>query len=139
MTETTQIIEFALGDERYCIEIDVVSEIVGRDDGELTPVPSAPSHVEGVMNLRGETSSIVDPFALLNVGGTPGSLDQVLVFDSDTMDGESVGWLVDDVYQVTDLSPDAVDDPPGDEEMIRGIVNHDEGFMIWVSPTRVET
>ena len=64
---TGQVLEFALGDETYCVSIDYVTEIV--DVGELTTVPNAPRHVEGVMDLRGRTTSIVDPKTVFDIGG----------------------------------------------------------------------
>ena len=63
---TIQMLEFELGGETYCVDIGYVSEIVDR--GSVTPVPNAPDFVEGVMDLRGRTTSIVDPKTLLNVG-----------------------------------------------------------------------
>jgi purine-binding chemotaxis protein CheW len=133
MSEDVQVIEFALGDERYCIDIENVSEIVRVDD-DMTAVPNAPRHVEGVMDLRGETTTIVDPAVLLGIDAAVELDEQILVFDPDAMDGERVGWLVDDVYRVSSLSTAEIEDAPSDQDAVRGVVNDDDGFLIWTAP-----
>jgi len=128
------MLEFELGGETYCVDIDYVSEIVDR--GSVTPVPNAPEFVEGVMDLRGRTTSIVDPKALLNVGG--GDARRIVIFDADSFeDDAAVGWLVDAVNQVDRVSMDDVEDPPLDRgEFIEGIVRREEDLVVWVTPTQ---
>jgi purine-binding chemotaxis protein CheW len=129
----SQVLEFALGDERYCLEIGHIDEIV--DAAELTRIPNAPSHVEGVMDLRGRTTSIIDPRELLDVD-VSGSRERIIVFDDGVGDGGIVGWMVDEVFQVTDVDPDAVDTTTvGDEAAINGVVKRDDGFVVWLDPT----
>ena len=130
-----QVLEFELGGETYCVDIDYVSEIVDR--GSVTPVPNAPEFVEGVMDLRGRTTSIVDPKTLLNVG-TGGEARRIVIFDADSFeDDAAVGWLVDAVHQVDRVSMADVEDPPMDRgEFIRGIVRREDDLVVWVTPTK---
>jgi purine-binding chemotaxis protein CheW len=132
-TGTGQVLEFALGEETYCVSIDYVTEIV--DVGELTTVPNTPRHVEGVMDLRGRTTSIVSPKAVFGVGGD-GSERRIVVFDPDVVEDQgAVGWLVDEVSQVVSVDPSEVDDAPGqDDDAIVGVVKRDGDFVIWVDP-----
>lgn len=129
-----QVLEFKLGQETYCVDIDYVSEIV--DKGSLTEVPNAPHYVDGVMDLRGRTTSIVNPKRLLNVQGTTES-KRIVIFDSGTFDDDAaIGWVVDEVYQVIRVSMDDVEDPPLDhDDAIEGIIKRDGGLVIWISPT----
>lgn len=129
-----QVIEFALDGERYCIGIEFVSEVVRIDEGDLTAVPASPPHVEGVVDLRGETTRVVNPYTVFDIAGELDGIDQLLVFDAARMDGDAVGWLVDDVYRVTTIEPGAVDGSPADREGIEGVVNRDDGFLIWTAP-----
>ena len=130
-----QVLEFELGGETYCVEIGYVSEIVDR--GSVTSVPNAPEFVEGVMDLRGRTTSIVDPKTLLNVG-TQGEARRIVIFDADSFeDDAAVGWLVDAVHQVDRVSIDDVEDPPMDRgEFIEGIVRREDDLVVWVTPTK---
>jgi len=133
---TGQVLEFQLGDETYCVSIDYVTEIV--DVGELTAVPNAPPHVRGVMDLRGRTTSIVDPKVVFGIDGE-GAEKRIIVFDPDIVEDQgAAGWLVDEVYQVVQVTPDQVDQSPAnDTGSIRGVVKRDESFVIWVDPAVV--
>jgi len=130
-----QVLEFELGGENYCVDIDYVSEIVDR--GSVTPVPNAPEFVEGVMDLRGRTTSIVDPKTLLNVDADD-EARRIVIFDADSFeDDAAVGWLVDAVHQVDRVSMADVEDPPMDRgEFIKGIVRREEDLVVWITPTK---
>lgn len=132
-----QVLEFELGEETYCVSIDYVTEIV--DVGDLTQVPNAPAYVEGVMDLRGRTTSIVDPKAIFGID-EEGAERRVVVFDpSIVADQAAAGWLVDEVYQVVQVEPEQVDASPGQGSngSIRGVVKRDDDFVIWVDPAAV--
>ena len=132
-----QVLEFELGEETYCVSIDYVTEIV--DVGNLTQVPNAPAHVEGVMDLRGRTTSIVNPKAVFGIE-EEGAEQRVVVFDpSIVADQAAAGWLVDEVYQVVQVEPEQIDASPGEGSngSIRGVVKRDDDFVIWVDPAAV--
>ncbi len=132
-TTEVQVLEFELGSETYCVDIDYVSEIV--DKGSLTPVPNAPHYVDGVMDLRGRTTSIVNPKALLNVGAGSES-KRIIIFDPGTFDDDAaVGWVVDEVYQVIRVSLNDVEAPPLEHDRsIEGVIKSDDGLIVWISP-----
>jgi purine-binding chemotaxis protein CheW len=136
--DTNQVLEFELGEETYCVSIDYVTEIV--DIGELTEVPNAPRHVEGVMDLRGRTTSIVNPKIVFDIDATRDP-ERIIVFDPEISQEEgAIGWLVDEVDQVSQIEPGNVDESPGSQQSqsIEGIVKRDGGFMIWVNPTAIK-
>lgn len=128
----SQVLEFELGDETYCVSIDHVTEIV--DMGDVTSVPNSPRHVEGVMDLRGATTTIIAPKTLLGIDEA-GEEMRIIVFDPSTFqDDQSVGWVVDSVNEVTRVVEDDVDDSPTEDEYIRGIVKRDGEFVVWLKP-----
>lgn len=127
-----QALVFTLGETKYCVGIDRVNEIVEK--GDLTQVPNTASHVEGVMDLRGETTTIIDPNNVLNTGvETTG--DRVIIFESEDQK-RPVGWLVDRVHAVIEVSDDDIE-PVSDETTVRGVIRSDERFVIWVRPAAV--
>jgi len=134
--EQTQVLVFEVGGERYCVSIPYVTEIVGV--GDLTPIPNSPEHVEGVMDLRGSTTTIVDPRLLLGTdGGERG--ERIVVFDPEEMgDAGAVGWWVDEVYEVDTVEEETVEDPPSEDPMAQGVVRRDDGYVVWVDPTVTE-
>ena len=134
-TTTSQVLEFGLGDEQYCVSIDHVTEIV--DVGSVTAVPNAPPYVEGVMDLRGRTTAIVDPKTIFDIEARVDP-KRIVVFDPQVVaDGTAAGWLVDEVEQVLTVPPENVDAPPAGDEGIQGIVRRDEDFLIWIDPAAV--
>jgi len=129
----TQVLEFALADETYCVNIDEIDEIV--DAGELTTIPNSPQAVEGVMDLRGRTTSIIDPKKLFDIDAG-GERNRIIVFDGGSSKAdENIGWVVDEVYKVSDVDPDSVDQAvTSNDESVIGIIKSDEKFVVWVEP-----
>ncbi len=131
-TENTQVITFELGEKKYCIDLEYVAEIVDR--GDLTPIPNSPEHVEGVMDLRGETTTIINPKEIFDLEDS-GSGQRIIILDTEE---ENIGWQVDEVYEVTRIESEEVDKPV-DKEGIKGVFKEDEGFVIWVEPIGIES
>jgi purine-binding chemotaxis protein CheW len=136
-TTNGQVLEFKLGEETYCVSIDYVTEIV--DVGELTKVPNSPTHVEGVMDLRGRTTSIIDPKVVFNIGSN-GEQRRIIVYDPSIVEDQgAAGWLVDEVNQVVQVDESDVDTSPAqNDDSIRGVIKRGDGdFVIWVDPKSV--
>jgi purine-binding chemotaxis protein CheW len=145
--ETTQVLTFSIGDQSYCIGLEYVTEITDR--GEMTSVPNTPAHVEGVMDLRGLTTTIVnplvvlegeslDPAELVTDGGK--ATNRIIMLDRKLVDGDgAIGWLVSTVSNVTDIPTDAIEaDTITDSPLFRGVVKRDEeGFLIWLNPNEL--
>jgi purine-binding chemotaxis protein CheW len=141
--DEAQVLTFTLGEEDYCVDIDYVAEIV--DGGQLTTIPNAEDYVEGVVDLRGETTTIVNPCEILDTDGvraeelvTDGGKTQnrIIVLDSENAEADSTtGWLVSDVREVTTVSEDALEaDSVGNSDLLRGLIKDDDGFTIWLDP-----
>ena len=123
---------FRLGDTEYCLEIDAVDEIVER--GELTPLPNAAAHFEGVMDLRGETTTIFNPRTYFDVDGGDASGHRILILDQ----GEAnVGWIVDGIDRVIEFASEAVESQVADGA-VEGVLRRDDGFIIVVDPEVIE-
>jgi len=132
--EKTRVLEFMLGDERFCLDIEYIEEIV--KDTAITRVPNTPAFVQGVVDLRGQITTILNPKVRLEADDTdPGEL--LVVFDSEAFDEQGyLGWVVDDVRQVSPVAEDEVNDPPMDDEHVNGVIDRedDDEFVVWTSP-----
>jgi purine-binding chemotaxis protein CheW len=99
----SQFLTFTLGSEEYGVEILRVQEIRGWQ--QVTRVPSAPSHMLGVLNLRGVIVPIIDMrmrFRLAKVEYTP--LTVIIVLSVQSASGTNVfGVVVDSVSDVLDV------------------------------------
>ncbi|USZ68116.1 chemotaxis protein CheW [Halorussus salilacus] len=126
-----QVLEFRLEDRNYCIDIAHVDEIV--DKGELTPLPNADPRIEGVMDLRGATTTIVNPKRVLDLEETETG-ERVVVLETD--DDRTIGWLIDEVEQVVSLDDETVDESV-EGDSVKGIVRQDDGFVVWVKPEEI--
>jgi purine-binding chemotaxis protein CheW len=135
MSETVddvQVLEFRLEDRNYCIDITHVDEIV--DKKELTPLPNSDPRVEGVMDLRGTTTTIINPKQVLDLEKSEIG-ERVVVLESEEDEG-NVGWLIDAVNQVVSIDTENVDQSV-ESESVRGIVRQDDGFVVWVKPEEI--
>lgn len=138
--DDTQVLTFTLSDEDYCIPIDYVAEIVDGDN--IRSLPDSDPHIEGITDLRGQTTTIVNPAALLDVDTgellTDGGQTQhrIIVLDSDRLDTESaLGWCVSDVAEVTDVADETLDaENVGDSSLMHGLIKNDDGFTLWLNP-----
>jgi purine-binding chemotaxis protein CheW len=134
-TETeTRVLEFTLDDEQYCLDIEYIEEIVKQE--QMTRVPNTPEFVEGVVDLRGQITTIVNPKVTLEKENTErGNL--IVVFDDEAFEDQGyIGWVVDDVRQVSPVSDADVNDSPMEQRHINGIIDRedDEEFVIWTTP-----
>ncbi|MFW6003570.1 MAG: chemotaxis protein CheW [Halanaeroarchaeum sp.] len=126
------VVEFALGEETCSMDIDFVDSIV--ESKQITRVPRAPDAVEGVMDLRGETTAVVDPREFLSVG-EGGDEENILVLDRDD-DKQKIGIRVDEVNEVSTYTERQVDrngDLAGiessaiDDELVKGVIRKPVG------------
>lgn len=133
MSESSQVLEFRLESNLYCIDIRHIEEVVEREEHGITTLPNADRHVEGVMDLRGETTTIIDPKKLLGLDAEEEG-KRIIVLESATNGGGIEGWQVDEVNEVSSVSEEMVENPVDEDELVRGVINHDEEFVIWVEP-----
>ncbi|WP_049970252.1 chemotaxis protein CheW [Haladaptatus cibarius] len=137
----TQVVEFRLGDDICAINIDQVDSIV--EVKRVTRIPRTSDSIEGVMDLRGETTAIIDPKQFLSVDSDERG-EGVLVLDRPD-DKQKIGIRVDEVLDVTAHAEKHID--TGDElenlstrgirdQIAHGIIRKptDEGLdlVIWV-------
>jgi purine-binding chemotaxis protein CheW len=105
VADVAHVVEFELGNEVCAIDIQAVDSIV--ESKQVTRVPRAPDAVEGVMDLRGETTAIVDPREFLSIDGDLAS-DNILVLDR-TDDKQKIGLRVAEVTEVSGYPEPQVD------------------------------
>ncbi|MUV90965.1 chemotaxis protein CheW, partial [Halapricum sp. CBA1109] len=130
--EEVRVLEFELGDERYCLDIMYVEEIVKEE--QITRVPNTPDFVRGVVDLRGQITTILDPKESIGIEGET-SDELIVVFDGDTFEDQGhIGWAVDEVRQVTPVTESEVKESPVDQKHVNGVIERDDEFVIWTRP-----
>ena len=91
---------FSLGDETFAIAAEHVHEILSSQP--LTPVPLAPNHILGLLNLRGQVMPAIDLGRRLSIPPSSGRRRPSLIVLK-TSDG-LVAILVDAIGDVMDLA-----------------------------------
>ena len=129
-----ELIEVRIGDQQYAIDIMSVREIRGWTTS--TPLPHAPAHVLGMINLRGAILPVDDLGARLGVGSTTPSASSVVVVAH--IDGREVGLLVDAVCDIRTVTEGLLQPPPdiGDQgvrEFVRGVMTTEAGIVSLLS------
>jgi len=130
----TRVLEFSLAGEQYCLDIEYIEEIVKHET--ITRVPNTPGFVEGVVDLRGQITTILNPKVTLDKDDQSAG-ELIVVFDADAFDDQgAIGWVVDDVRQVSPVHENQVNDPPLGEDYINGVIDRDgdDEFVIWTTP-----
>jgi len=103
-----QLVVFNLGQEEYGVDILQVKEI--KRLTEITRVPNAPDHVEGVINLRGNIIPVVDLHKRFELG-TVEATDESRIVIVNVQD-ITVGITVDAVSEVITLDKSSLAPPP---------------------------
>lgn len=104
---TVRVVEFTLGGERFAVEVgdvDNIEELAG-----LTRIPRTGEAIEGVMDLRGEITAIIDLRAHLDVEGEVPNEPQVLVVDQ-SKDKQKLGLKVDRINRVEPYAESEIED-----------------------------
>jgi purine-binding chemotaxis protein CheW len=105
---TREILVFVLGGEEYGVDILKVQEIRGYD--KVTPIPSAPDFLKGVVNLRGIIVPVID--LRVKFGLPDPRYDAFTVVIVLRIAGRVVGIVVDAVSDVVRLAASEVKAAP---------------------------
>lgn len=103
-----QFLGFPLGEERFAIEILSVQEI--RALTAITPIPNAPPHIRGVINLRGTIVPVID--LRLRFGLSTEADPRFAIILVVTAHHRVIGLIADAVPKVLTVSMDEVAPPP---------------------------
>ncbi len=103
---------FTLGAEEYGLEILKVREIIGYMD--ITAVPQTPSHVKGVINLRGQVIPVTDLRAKFGMRTAEVTDETCIIVVEIAQAGRkfNTGIIVDRVQEVLDISGADIEDAP---------------------------
>ena len=135
---SSQYLTFRLGDGEYGVPILDVQEIKGQS--LITPIPNAPPHLSGVMNLRGMIVPVVDlrvKFALPDAG-----YDRFTVIVLVAVGAKIVGMVVDAVSDVVDLPAAEIQAVPDlgahvDAGFVSGLARAGEKLIVLLDVAKV--
>jgi len=100
-----KFLTFRLKEEDYGIAIKYVTEIIGIQ--KITLVPEMPSHIKGVINLRGKIIPVID--MRIRFRFEPKAYEErtcIIVVD---MGGAAIGLVVDEVLEVLSITEENIE------------------------------
>jgi len=121
-----QVLTFCLGSETYAVDILLVQEIRGWTP--VTRLPQSPTHMLGMLNLRGSIVPVIDlrvRFGLEQAPFTPVTV--IVVLSVQTPSGRrEFGLVVDSVSDVVDIDAAELKETPSlgskpSVELIKGL------------------
>lgn len=104
-----QVVEFLLGREHFAIDLFDVKEVV--EYTRITRLPNTPSYIKGIIDLRGEITTIIDLKEALAISGAEAKAEEhsrIIVLD-DQITLSKTGIMVDDVLSVSTFQRSQVD------------------------------
>ena len=111
-----QYATFHVGNLLLGVDIRQVQEI--NRQLEVTDVPQAPKSVRGVINLRGEVTTVIDLRTILGLEQTEVTRSsRNLIVNSK---GESIGFLVDKISDIVALKSDQISPAPTNIKGVQG-------------------
>ncbi|MCM8710949.1 chemotaxis protein CheW [Clostridium sp. SYSU_GA19001] len=115
-----QVVIFKLADEQFAVETSKVQSI--NDTMGITKVPKAPSHIKGLINLRGNIISLLDINMLLDIDKNEKGQNNIVILE---MEDELIGITVDQVDEVLDIDESFIERVENDrrKSYIRGVIN----------------
>lgn len=132
INNSSQYLAFKLGSEEYGLPIANITSIVDNDSS-ITRVPTAPEHILGVINLRGDIVPIIDLAKKLGFdSGTDFSKKKIIIANTEDL---YVGIVVDIVLDVIHVSGDCMENsaPYADnknKEYFAAIAKYDDRLII---------
>ena len=143
----SQYSTFYVGERRFGLPILSVREIIRSC--EITPVPLAPRHVRGLINLRGQIVTILDLAVRLGIRDRQeereshvvvlkagDSATQANEHSGDKGSGEDMaGFLVDAIGDVVEADLSHMEPAPAnvtdtDDRFIQGVIKTDAGLLV---------
>jgi len=115
--DVQQYLAFSLSGEMYAIPLLGVKEII--EYGGVTPIPTMPEFIRGVINLRGRVVPVMDLSARFGDAATVVNDRSCIVILEQDSGQKDMGMVVDSVNAVVDIVETDIEPPPSFGAKIR--------------------
>lgn len=140
--EIKQYLTFQVNQQKLGVEILRVKEII--EHGNITLVPMMQACISGVINLRGAVVPVIDLSSRFGQGKTAVNRRTCIVILESSVQDESqvIGFMVDAVNAVVDVSSDSVNPPPQfgsgvNTDFLKGVGRVGEEFVLLLNVERL--
>ncbi|MDD3407955.1 MAG: chemotaxis protein CheW [Methanomicrobium sp.] len=142
---TIDVVQFEISGTNYAIDIKTAREIV--EMMPITPVPRSPSHIAGIINLRGEITNVMNLNCLMGLESAKDHMSKkIIVLVPEATGGSNIGLIVDDVQSVLQINEDNIDQMDASlskEAFVKGIIKADaaakekKDLVIWIDIEKI--
>jgi purine-binding chemotaxis protein CheW len=135
-----QYVLFLLNSEVFALPISCIQEIA-RFPAEVTSLPRMPSHIDGVINLRGNVISVINLKKLFVMPDIDtGMVRQLLLIDHK---GTIMGLVVDDVIGILTLDSQQINNKIAEshsytKSFLNGTAVIDDRIVLLLNITRLK-
>lgn len=129
-TNELEIVEFEVANNKFGINVIKVKEII--QPIQVTFIPHAHPHVEGIIQLRGEVLPVVDMLRVLGIQNTERNPQQKYIVAE--FNKQRVVFHVDNVTQIHRISWDQIEKPSdmyqGGTSQVIGVIKQNEQMIL---------
>lgn len=131
LDQELQLVTFKMGNEEYGLLIEKVREI--NRVSEIVKVPKSPRYVEGIINLRGTVTPIIDLRKRFDLEAKGDKEEERIIVVE--ISGATMGLIVDSVSEVMRISSTKIDDVPPtisglDSQFLTGVAKINDRLII---------
>jgi len=136
-TEAERFLAFSLNGERYGIPLLKVKEVIELT--KITPIPYAPTHFKGIMNLRGQVISVIDLRLKLKMSKADvGPLSAIIILDLSPL---CLGVIVDSINCVLAAEHSEIKPRPDVESQVKsdyilGVIRSNQDLVLLLDVER---
>jgi len=126
-----------VGPEHFAIPISKVRRLVR--DIDVVPLPGAPAHLLGIINLHGDIITIYDLPGIFGYRSDPGAHNHIVVMKGLAFEA---GLAVSDIGKLVELDPDPAGAPPSSvpghlRQVVRGTTYQDDRLYLFPDFTQL--
>ncbi len=120
-----KLVTFRIDQELYAVAVEAVRSI--EKVQPIRPVPHAPEHVVGIMNLRGVVMTVADLRSILHFPLGDFTEDTRLMVIGQT------AFVVDEALDVQDISEDQLEMRDEISDLVLGIVQNNDQLVVVIN------
>ncbi len=130
--ESKPWLTFFVDNETYAVGALQTQEVLQQN--QVTPVPGAPPHILGVINVRGDIVTVVDTRTVIGCPRAEATKQTRIVLID--VHNETLGLLVDSVVEIVSIKDSEVEPTAsavGGHDYVMGVYYHQEKLTILLS------
>ncbi len=141
--ELDKYLTFRVGESNFGIDLLRIKEII--EYASVCDIPMVPSHIRGVINLRGNVVPVIDLARRIGVDGDAKASNRSCIIIIDVMvqdESMDIGLVVDAVNKVYEIDEEDIENAPAfganiRTEFIKGMGRIDRKFVVLLELAKV--